>query len=244
MFQEMFQPLSKHFDDGFGGVGDAFHRAAKHLLNTGGDQGAAKINGHLPINYLLRHTIELYLKSMILTLHRGFQKLENETVSTPEIEVGEKKPKVIFSVHALDRLWADHIARCIARKSDFTDLKMTDWSAAPTDLAGHIATIAAADPMSAAFRYPVSKNTTLDHEKSSMKQSDPAETLRNVAIGVQGKVILAVVDDGNDDGEVADTYVLDDNPIPELRDALLEAAGILEAARTGISQEMSGALST
>lgn len=53
-------PLDQHFDNGFGAVADSFKEAADSLVQSTAE--AQFLNSHLPISFLYRHAIELYLK--------------------------------------------------------------------------------------------------------------------------------------------------------------------------------------
>lgn len=65
----MLAPLSEHYDDGFGAVGDAFSNAAKALNKRNAGDGSTSLDD-LPEIYLLRHAVELFLKSGIIIMHR------------------------------------------------------------------------------------------------------------------------------------------------------------------------------
>ncbi|MGH9638275.1 MAG: hypothetical protein ACRD72_25860, partial [Candidatus Angelobacter sp.] len=64
----MMMPLEEHYNDGFGAVGDAFRRAAETLNKNNSD--GPMLWSHLPEIYLLRHAVELFLKSGIIIMHR------------------------------------------------------------------------------------------------------------------------------------------------------------------------------
>ena len=66
-----FKPLTHQFDDGFGIIADAFNEAALRLERF--SEQERFINSSLPIAYLYRHAIELYLKSIVIVLHRNLQ---------------------------------------------------------------------------------------------------------------------------------------------------------------------------
>ena len=65
----LLTPLHKHADLGFGGTADSCKHAADYLEANGAE--LAHFNGHLPINFLRRHAIELYFKSAIIHLSSG-----------------------------------------------------------------------------------------------------------------------------------------------------------------------------
>src|SRR5437879_4221108 len=85
-----FKPLTHQFDDGFGLMGDAFNDAALRLEHS--TQQEEFINSSLPIGYLYRHAIELYLKSIIIVLHRnlGIPFGPNPAIGAPLVHVGKE----------------------------------------------------------------------------------------------------------------------------------------------------------
>jgi hypothetical protein len=56
----LLTPLHKHADLGFGATAHSYKEAADYLEVNGAE--LVHFNGHLPINFLRRHAIELYLK--------------------------------------------------------------------------------------------------------------------------------------------------------------------------------------
>ncbi len=72
MWEKFFTPLDRHFDDGHEATADAFKAAAEKLEEDEGDK-LRQLNAHLPINFLYRHAIEIYLKSAIVTVHRALR---------------------------------------------------------------------------------------------------------------------------------------------------------------------------
>lgn len=62
------RPLDNQFDDGFGLIADSFQEAAEHLEKV--ENKESSLHSLLPICFLYRHAIELYLKSLIVIIHR------------------------------------------------------------------------------------------------------------------------------------------------------------------------------
>src|SRR5262249_5075536 len=156
MIEQMFMPFDRHYDDGLAAIGDAFKESAEKLIEV--HTGSIKfMNGHLPINYLLRHAIELYFKSTILTVHRFFRLPTGDGPhqKEPHIKINDKW-KPLHSTHSLktllrvlDGILSDNKARIIA-------LTPTNWDT-PKDLITWIDLIEASDSGSTYFRYPKSK---------------------------------------------------------------------------------------
>jgi hypothetical protein len=173
----MLAPLSEHYDDGFGAIGDAFCNAAKALnkKNIAGD-GSASLDD-LPEIYLLRHAVELFLKSGIIIMHRRLRVRygsEPHTSSTPMMRTSSGKWKPLLRTHDIPELYGYWKELVVGNKD--TLIKLMPHAAdveVPVELDGWINTLGAADPKSDYFRYPVSKNTVADKEKSPFKEVAP-----------------------------------------------------------------------
>src|SRR6516225_6219038 len=101
----MFLPLNKHCDDGLGATGEAFEEAAKLIAEH---SKAIKGNHlHLPINFLYRHAIELFLKSMITVLHRSLRvPYGDKPYDGPAFVHANGNWKRLDRVHSVSALWA------------------------------------------------------------------------------------------------------------------------------------------
>jgi hypothetical protein len=236
MIEHMFMPLSKQPDDGFGVVGQAFQDAADHLRTGGAESGARRMHGHLPVNYLYRHAIELYLKSIIVTAHRRLrlQSGEGRYDPIPQIPDG-KTSRPIYSVHGLRLLFNEMKRIFTSHRDAIGRIARTDWSKIPDELSGWIEAIDDADPASTAFRYPVSRSPEMDAKKSSFKAVDVSESSSRMHADGPKQFALLMVD-GNDN--VVESFALDNNPLPELRDALLKAVEMLSGAQFGVIMEL------
>ncbi len=95
-----------------------------------------------------------------------------------------------------------------------------------------------ADQASTMFRYPVTLDPLNDAKKSSFKRVDPADAVakahHRTAEKLPGVKILALK---NDHGEIVETFIYDDQPMPEVFDALKGLAGILSGAQFGMGYE-------
>ena len=80
MFEAMFKPLDRQDDGGFWVIGEAFKDAAEELLAS----QKRHPYRHLAINYLLRHALELQLKSAIITVHRALQLPSGDDPNEPD----------------------------------------------------------------------------------------------------------------------------------------------------------------
>jgi hypothetical protein len=102
----MMMPLEEHYDDGFGAVGDAFRRAAETLGKNNSD--GAMLWSHLPEIYLLRHAVELFLKSGIIIMHRKLRlpyDSEPYSSATPMMMASSGKWRSLFKTHDIPELY-------------------------------------------------------------------------------------------------------------------------------------------
>lgn len=171
--QYILAPLERHSDDGFGALGDAFKRAADVLVKT--DEASKRMFwSELPIIFLLRHAIELFLKSGIIVVHRKLKiayDTENYKSAKPSLLTSSGAWKPLFKTHDLPELywyWKKLVSENKERLTELSEHK-PDMSI-PNELDGWVAAVGSVDPSSEYFRYPVSKNRGSDKEKSSFKE--------------------------------------------------------------------------
>ncbi len=231
-----FKPFNKHFDYGFGGYADAFKRAADELISQR-DAGHIFLNMHLPINYLYRHAIELYLKSLIIVVHRKL-KLPfgaNDSESLPRIFT-DNKWIPIHRVHSIRELYEYFRKTLNEQAASIASLTNSDWSNPPAELDAQILLIDEFDSRSTFLRYPDIKNLDDEQEKSSFQESTLYEVFRRMAPGEEYSKAFLVMDEHN---EIAETYQLNSAPMLELTEALKEVASLLESAHLGMRTEFS-----
>lgn len=226
-------PLNRHIDAGFGATGDAFHEAAETLLKD----KVNFLNSNLPINFLFRHAIELYFKSLIIVLHRRLQLPFGDKSSdgTPSICIGEKW-KPIHNVHSVNDLYQYFKKLIYDNKSQIQGIAKTDWSAIPKELDGWIEQIEKYDKTSTLFRYPVTHNQADDCEKSAWKEVSPDKLAASLNTNTKTKSFL-IVDDNNN---VINAYQYDDAAMEQLHDALKRTADLLSGAHCGMRVELAG----
>jgi hypothetical protein len=222
--QYILAPLEEHYDDGFGAVGDAFKSAAEELAKTNSKQRV--FWNHLPEVFLVRHAIELFLKSGIIIIHRKLKLpygAESYSTAKPMFLSPSGAWKPLFGTHSLPDLYSywkslvtDHqaaLTKLTKRKPDMT---------VPNQLDGFIHTLGSVDPTSDYFRYPVSKNADADKEKSPFKEI-PMEAL--FANTDNEKVHALVLN--NPDGEWVRAFKHDQSTHQDLIDAGWNAVNTL-----------------
>jgi hypothetical protein len=239
MIEEFLMPLDRHFDAGFGATADSFHQAAKVLDNDGHKCGFGLNGSHLPVFYLYRHANELYLKSILTMLHRRFcsQFPRVRRNDFPSIPV-DGKEKRIFQVHSILHLYEALRALLNETADQVRAVGKTDWTNVPADLEKMVMLINDADEASTMFRYPVTLDPLNDAKKSSFKRIHPADAVveahNRTNRQMPGVKILALK---NDDGEIVEMFIHDEQPMPDVFDALKQLAEMLSGAQFGMGYE-------
>jgi hypothetical protein len=62
--------IQLHPDKGFGITADSYYKSAEHLMTNHFEFYDSTQQAEMPQNFLFRHSIELYLKSLIIIFHR------------------------------------------------------------------------------------------------------------------------------------------------------------------------------
>lgn len=215
---DMLLPLDRQYDSGFGAVAGSFKSAADALETT--PQGGG-LHGHLPINFLFRHAIELYLKSCIIIMHRRFDiPYEASSNNEPTVPVNGKW-KLLKEVHSLAPLY-DRLKQIIKDNIDFLGaLEYCDWDL-PADLDKRIKLIDGMDSTSTFFRYPITKDKPKDKQKSSVQPKAWDEMVSNMnTAGAKPTKAFVIVDD---DYNVIESFDHDDDRMNAVMKALKETA--------------------
>jgi hypothetical protein len=208
----MLAPLGDHYDDGFGAMGLSFSYAAQNLLKA--QEGTRDFFlGHMPINFLFRHSIELFLKSGIIILHRRLEIPYGEEPYTgvPFVPVAEKW-KAYHYVHSIGTLyahWKELIEADAVVLKKMCKFESADWNI-PEKLTVCVGIIDETDSTSTYYRYPDPRDEAGDIAKSNFKEVPfdelfPQHQLKPTENAV---VILGVQ---NAAGEFVRGYKLDDD---------------------------------
>ena len=224
--QYLLAPLEQHSDDGFGAVGESFKRAADMLVKT--DEARQRMFwSELPIIFLLRHAIELFLKSGIIVVHRRLKlpyDAEDHKTTKPSLLTPAGLWKPLFRTHDLPELYwywkklvadhKDHLTEISEHKPDMS---------IPTELDGWVAAVGRVDPNSDYFRYSVSRNRDSDKGKSSFKEVS-LESLFPSEEGEE-KVRALVLEDG--EGNFVRAFKHDNATNRDVEEAAWMAADML-----------------
>ncbi len=229
-------PLSRHVDGGFGAIGDAYKRAADNL-----DEPAslANPNGHLPVNFLRRHAIELFLKSMIMVLHRCLSDPQDERDgdAMPEIQVdGRSTP--LSRIHRIQALFDYFMQLATSNRDRFLDADKTDWAKVPSELAGWIAAIERADASSTFFRYPEPPNRAAVTDKSAWREVHPEDIDARLSRPGRSPTGLFILMGEDECVRLACAH--EGLPLQELSLSLKQATEMLSGAHIGLRAELAG----
>jgi len=237
MFHYMMMPWERHSDGGLGATGEAFEEAADQLLDS--TVRTKVINVHLPAGFLYRHAIELFLKSMIVVLHRSLS-LPYGTIpasGAPHVLSGGQWVR-LDTIHSVLKLWS-YYRKIVGEQAEQLNAKCrTDWVSIPEALERRIHEIDTADTTSTYFRYPELKRARSEEKKSSWQNADPgklSEKLKKSA----GPPVKAFMILGPSD-EILDAFEYDDSTLNDLIDKLAETAHELSGCHSGLRVELAG----
>ena len=235
MSYDPFTPLNHHFDSGFGGLADAFGDAAE-CLSSDKEYGSL-FNRHLPICFLHRHAIELYLKSAITILHRRF-KMPNPSDKhepMPVVKVGDKW-KPIHAVHSILTLYEHLCVLLIIVETEVKQIARIDLTL-PKEMGGWIRTVEDSDAGSTYFRYPTTREAGVDAAKSAMKQVEP-EVLEKKMRSEFPKVHAFVLVDN--EGNTVEAFENDAGVVEAVLDALRKSSEVLATFHAAMRAELTG----
>lgn len=235
--QFLLSPLSEQFDLGFGIVGHSFKTAAEELESHNGP--TADFHRHLPICYLYRHSVELFLKSAIIIFHRKFRLPYGSSAwdSKPQVFIqGHWKP--MYSVHSVSDLYAYLDTLFRQHQPYLADETQTDWTM-PASAQDWIGLIESYDRQSTFFRYPVTSDFHKDAAKSGRVEMSATEFTAKVATGAIHSDVTLLLHDN--DGNPTRAFHTDE-PLPDLLLALRETASLFSNIHVGLRMELCNGL--
>ncbi len=235
MIYWLLTPLDQHFDSGFGGLANAFGDAAKRL-SADKDSGSL-FNRRLPVCFLHRHAIELYLKSAITILHRRFRmpNPSDKHEPMPVVKVGDKW-KPIHAVHSILTLYDHLCVLLIVAEKALQEIARSEF-AFPREMRDWIRTVDESDAGSTYFRYPTTREGGIDAAKSAMKQVEP-EMLEQKMRSESPKVSAFVLVD--DEGNAVEAFEHDEGAVETVLDALRRASDVLAGFHAAMRAELTG----
>jgi hypothetical protein len=223
--------IELQLDKGFGVTADAYYQSAQHLSQNHFEHYESTQQAEMPQNFLFRHAIELYLKSLIIIFHKKL-KLDYGSVpfnsEEPEAFVDGKWRK-LYNMHYIDKLyyyWLNslllpNVAKLneLAPNGDWVEVK---------EMTSFFPVIAKYDQDSSYFRYPITKNAFLDSDKYTMKRFNASnlngfitEIQQETPVFERGSITMLMIDDGDN---ITDAFRRSSDVLPELRNALQKVA--------------------
>lgn len=150
-------PMEMHPDKGFGACADAFFVASEAI-----ELKSPLV--HMPKMYLLRHSIELYLKSLVILLSVYFNDVDANIVISNH-----------SSEHSIKKIFDEFYSIYINHYDDLKKDTNANWDI-PETLADDILKIEDIDKNSTYYRYPVNRRAASAPEKDhSVKISEESE---------------------------------------------------------------------
>lgn len=203
----LITPPSTHYDGGIGITGCSFRYAAETLKEHG-----SLLDGVLPLCYLHRHAIELFLKSVIFILHKKYQiQFGGEfSLDRPGIKIRNKWAPM-ENTHNLSDLYA--YFEVIYEECRKQLPKSTCWEM-PEDIKTKIDMVSGTDPKSTFFRYPKSGDPHQDSKKSRIQKTKFEGAFNNFE--KPRKLVLML--DENDN--LVETYDMDADALGKIQQAL------------------------
>ena len=236
--QYFFIPLHKHIDYGFGATGDAFKEAADKLDSEGKTKGSL-FNETLPINYLRRHAIELFIKSAIVIIHRSINLPYGEVSSDGQPSAKVKGKWIPFTkIHSIKDLWGYLSNLFKDQKSFFDSISCVDWSF-PDDVEKWVDEIESKDPRSTFFRYPNLKDNEADEIKAVTREGSPADLVERLKNSDKDskQTIFAYK---NDQGELLGGYYYTGDSLAEFKNILKECVDLFYGLHAALRAEVCG----
>lgn len=225
-----------HFDYGFGAHADAFKEVADTLKTEIEPAEKPALNMHLPKNFLYRHAIEIYLKSMIIIIHKRLKLDYGDSNSSSEpCVLVEDKWKPMYKVHSIKVLYNYYKTLIKSEQNSLSKISNTEWGSIPKEIDEHVDYIESTDSNSTFFRYPLTGNDLISKNKASFYETDLQEIFAKMGPSEGYSKSFLVVDQNH---RVSKAFRLNQKPLRELSNALQNVATYLEGVHFGMRVEL------
>ena len=191
--KEYFLPFEEHNDFGFGIMADNYRDSAKILAEN--KEKDKYWYSSFPINYLRRHSIELYIKSIITLISRKLEIIPEDTSNVDEVHfrLPNGKWKNLKNTHSLDLMYKYLVQLTNDNYDSLMSIHEGNWNF-PDNLIDKINRISGYDNASDYFRYPMSKDTEKDKKKNVFQQIEVNEIEIHMK-DETGKIFMVYEDD-------------------------------------------------
>lgn len=232
MMYYIMSGIELHPDFGFGVTADSYFKSAEFLQSNHYEHYKITPQKEMPQNFLFRHAIELYLKSLIVVFHK---KLE---INYDQDSFDSEQPKILtggvwrplYTCHWIDKLYDYWLNQLLLPNIDKLNeiAPEGDWEE-EKDISNLFPIICKYDRDSSFFRYPVTKDTSLDKQKFTMKKFKSVDTLENLMTSIQtqkgrdelrGTTFVKV----DEKGKITDAFKEDKKVLENVNDALQKVA--------------------
>lgn len=232
-------PLHTHIDFGFGATGDAFFSAAEKLEVEAAPRREIA-NEHLPINYLRRHALELFLKSAIVIIHRKLTLPYGPYPHSGEPYVFDGNNWEPFQrIHSVKLLWTYLASLFHTHKAIFVSIGPSDLWTFPSETDNWIDEIELRDPRSTFFRYPTPRSPEHDTKKVAMASGTEDEIAKRLEASKDGpkQFILLMKDDNSN---VTGAYYYNGEPLAGFNKTLKECVHLFNGLHVAMRVELCG----
>lgn len=232
-----FSPLDRHYDKGFGAVADTFLDSASELK---ANHHRAKLNGHLPICYLFRHSSELFLKGAIIIVHSSLELPYGEAPHTSEPKIpgaDEKDPtklRSIYRVHDIEVLYIYLRDTLIKERERIDSVTITNWNFS-AELTLKFNRLKDIDSSSGYFRYPTERSSNFEKEKSAFKKSSVQDVME---LAIKNKEPMKAMKVTTLIGRETEVFIHDDSFTEEAMNLLSDVAGEMSALHFALMNEL------
>ena len=224
--------IELHPDNGFGITADSYYKSAEHLRESHYEHYDITQQAEMPQNFLFRHSIELYLKSLIIIFHKTLQIDYGDKPyisDKPQIEIEDGKWKSLYTCHFIDILYDYWLNKLLLPNIEKLEKIAPAGQWFETKMISDLFPIVCKyDQDSSYFRYPITKNVNLDDKKYTMQKfkagtlSEFMQELQNPDTNNKsGGITMLRVDDNND---ITEAFNNNENVLTDVRDGLKEIA--------------------
>lgn len=229
--QYLMTGIELHLDKGFGITADSYYKSAEHLMTNHFEHYDVTQQAEMPQNFLYRHAIELYLKSLIIIFHRKLKiNYRNVPFDSEEPEIfTDGKWRKLYTCHFIDKLYEYWLNNLLLPNIDVLNEKAPkgDWQETKK-ITNLFPVISKYDQDSSYFRYPITKNSSLDTKKYTMqkfKATNMEQFIKEIqeqkSEAKKGTFTMLLVDDSDN---IVEAFKQTENVLSDVRDALKEVA--------------------
>tara|TARA_B100000780_G_C21102941_1_gene445211 strand:+ start:1277 stop:2023 length:747 start_codon:yes stop_codon:yes gene_type:complete len=226
-----FTGIELHPDFGFGITADSYYNSAMHLTDNHYENYSVTQQAEMPENFLFRHSIELYIKSLIIIFHKSLKLNYGDRpfdTDRPQIEIEENKWRDLYSCHYIDILYEYWLTKLLLPFADELKKIASKGEWIETEKISTLLNIVCKyDRDSSYFRYPITKYKELDHDKFTMQKfevnslKDHLDNLRNKKSDQKEATLTMLLVDGD---KVLEAFENNQNILSDVRDGLKEIA--------------------